>query len=161
MNYASQIDKIIQTLEDDARKLSANPNRVDNEKLALDIRGASLMLKKMQNGMASYQRRINRARMPLTKAELMQMKGQPVWTVGVSAPSGGDWAEWDIVESADEERIYFGYSTEICEWWNHNVGVKCDEDGGWDGFGWACYRCPVELSPEALRTSPYELMNEQ
>lgn len=63
---------------------------------------------------------------PLTKDELMQMVGQPVWTVGVSHTKDNTWAMWDIIEKADDGGIEFGYSTEIVGWYNYGIAWMCN-----------------------------------
>lgn len=74
---------------------------------------------------------------PLTKDELMQMVGQPVWTVGVSHTKDGTWSMWDIIEVADDDGIEFGYSTESAEWWAYNLRK---DDGSLHRYAWVCYR---------------------
>lgn len=70
---------------------------------------------------------------PLTKEELIDMAGQPVWTVGVSY--GEDC--WDIIERVDDNGITFGCSTEGAEWWAYDLRQS---DGVLYGCGWCCYR---------------------
>lgn len=77
---------------------------------------------------------------PLTLDELRKMDGEPVWTVGVSFTKDGTWSMWDIVESADDDGIEFGYSTESKEWWNYNLR---NTDGTPCGCAWVCYRLPL------------------
>lgn len=84
---------------------------------------------------------INSSNIPLTPEELLEMVGQPVWTVGVSFTDDGKWEMWDIVEDIDKDGITFGYSTESREWWNYNLR---DEQGNLLGCAWTCYRQPPE-----------------
>lgn len=73
---------------------------------------------------------------PLTRNELLVMKGQPVWTLGVSRLG----AFWDIVANVDEDGVYFGYSTEALEWGTYNLR---NEDGTLCDNSWVCYRKPL------------------
>ena len=82
---------------------------------------------------------ISSSNIPLTPEELLEMVGQPVWTVGVSFTDDGKWEMWDIVEDIDKDGITFGYSTESREWWNYNLR---DEQGNLLGCAWTCYRQP-------------------
>ena len=86
---------------------------------------------------------------PLTPEELLEMVGQPVWTVGVSFTDDGKWAMWDIVEGIDKDGITFGYSTESREWWNYNLR---DEQGNLLGCAWTCYRQPPKEVQERAET---------
>lgn len=72
---------------------------------------------------------------PLTIDDLLEMVGDPVWTVGVSYTKDGTFSMWDIIESVNENGIQFGYSNEYPEWWNY--GLKTP-----DGklCGWLAYR---------------------
>lgn len=79
---------------------------------------------------------------PLTKDELMQMVGQPVWTVGVSHTKDNTWAMWDIIEKVDDDGIDFGYSTESVEWWANNLR---EDDGSLHWSAWVCYRTKPEV----------------
>lgn len=86
---------------------------------------------------------------PLTPEELLEMVGQPVWTVGVSCTDDGNWAMWDIVESIDKDGITFGYSTESREWWNYNLR---DAQDNLLGCAWTCYRRPPKEVQERAET---------
>lgn len=86
---------------------------------------------------------------PLTPEELLEMVGQPVWTVGVSFTDDGKWEMWDIVDGIDKDGITFGYSTESREWWNYNLR---DEQGKLLGCAWTCYRKPQKEVQERAET---------
>lgn len=92
---------------------------------------------------------ISSSNIPLTPEELLEMVGQPVWTVGVSFTDDGKWEMWDIVEDIDKDGITFGYSTESREWWNYNLR---DEQGNLLGCAWTCYRQPPKEVQERAET---------
>ena len=92
---------------------------------------------------------ISSLNIPLTPEELLEMVGQPVWTVGVSFTDDGKWEMWDIVEDIDKDGITFGYSTESREWWNYNLR---DEQGNLLGCAWTCYRQPPKEVQERAET---------
>ena len=92
---------------------------------------------------------ISSSNIPLTPEELLEMVGQPVWTVGVSFTDDGKWEMWDIVEDIDKDGITFGYSTESREWWNYNLR---DEQGNLLGCAWTCYRQPSKEVQERAET---------
>ena len=92
---------------------------------------------------------ISSSNIPLTPEELLEMVGQPVWTVGVSFTDDGKWEMWDIVEDIDKDGITFGYSTESREWWNYNLQ---DGQGNLLGCSWTCYRQPPKEVQERAET---------
>lgn len=92
---------------------------------------------------------ISSSNSPLTPEELLEMVGQPVWTVGVSFTDDGKWEMWDIVEGIDKDGITFGYSTESREWWNYNLR---NEQGNLLGCAWTCYRQPPKEVQERAET---------
>lgn len=91
---------------------------------------------------------ISSSNISLAPEELLEMVGQPVWTVGVSFTDDGKWEMWDIVEDIDKDGITFGYSTESREWWNYNLR---DAQGNLMGCAWTCYRQPPKEVQQVQR----------